>query len=151
MLPKTKKPSKAVSERMRRIKSSWTSLERHMAEILRELRVVYLSQPDIFGKPDFAIKGTRLLVFCDSSFWHGRRSRDTSGSAFKTNRLYWSSKLLRNRRRDFKVNRVLRAHGWSVARIWDDDILGNPQKVKSKIGRMIRNAKSKGTVRHRPI
>jgi DNA mismatch endonuclease (patch repair protein) len=91
----------------------------------------------ISGKPDFVVKGTDLLIFCDSSFWHGRRTRETSGKAFKINRTFWTRKLMMNRSRDLRNNRRLRAQGWSVARFWDTDILRKPEKVKLKLRRMI--------------
>jgi DNA mismatch endonuclease (patch repair protein) len=108
-----------------------------MAKILTAMRLRYQSQPNIPGKPDFIVTGTRLLVFCDSSFWHGRNNHELTGKAFRKNRSFWIHKLVENRRRDFRVNRKLRATGWSVARVWDTDIIGNPEKVKSKIKRMV--------------
>ena len=26
----------------------------------------------VFGKPDFAIHGMKIAIFCDGEFWHGR-------------------------------------------------------------------------------
>jgi len=132
-----KKPSKKVSERMRRVKSSGTSLEIAMEEILRNLHISYERQPDLRGRPDFRIKGTNVLIFCDSSFWHGRREIEITGKAFKKNREFWTKKLIENRKRDQSNNRALRKSGWSVQRFWDTDILKRPDKVRNRLRRII--------------
>ena len=37
----------------------------------------------------------------------------------KTNRAFWTEKLSRNKDRDRKVSRTLRADGWCVLRVWE--------------------------------
>lgn len=137
MKPKFEKPPKEVSDRMKRIKSEGTSLERAMEKILNELVVKFDKQPNLLGKPDFRIIGTKVLIFCDSSFWHGRRESEVSGEAFKKNREFWTKKLTENRRRDQRTNRKLRKDGWSVHRFWDSDILKKPDKVRGRLRRLI--------------
>ncbi len=122
---------------MRRVKGKGTALEKAMAKILRKLAVTYEEQVDLPGTPDFRVKGTNVVVFCDSSFWHGRRERETTGKAFSRNREFWVNKLWANRRRDERVNRRLRRAGWSVQRFWDTDILRKPDKVAARIRRTI--------------
>lgn len=125
---------------MKRVRSRGTSIETEMERILEGLHLPFESQPDIMGHPDFRVKGRRLLIFCDSSFWHGRRQKEITGKAFHENRDFWVAKLNMNRKRDVSITRALRRQGWSVARVWDTDILEQPDKVKSKIERMGRNA-----------
>jgi len=137
MKPKFKKPSKEVSERMKRVKSKDTSIEKAMEKILGDIGLEYERQPNLLGKPDFKIKGTKILIFCDSSFWHGRRRREVSGEAFKKNRKFWTYKLIENLKRDQRTNMKLRKNGWSVNRFWDSDILKRPDKVKSRLRRTI--------------
>lgn len=138
MLPPFKKPSKQVSERMRRVRSRDTRLEKSMERILRGIGLRYEKQPDIRGHPDFRIKATNVLIFCDSSFWHGRRRKELTGKAFARNRRFWTKKLLENKRRDQRTNRVLHRQGWSVQRFWDTDILKRPDKVKARLQRVVR-------------
>lgn len=135
-----KKPSKDVSERMRRVKSVGTGLEAKMESILRSLDIKYQKQPTLQGRPDFRIKGTNVLIFCDSSFWHGRREKETSGRAFKRNRALWTKKLVGNKKRDQRNNRILRRNGWSVHRFWDTDVLKKPEKVKKRLRRIVDGA-----------
>ena len=135
------KPSKEVSERMKRVKSRDTGLEKAMEEILNSLHISYEKQPDFLGHPDFRIKGTNVLIFCDSSFWHGRRESEITGEAFKKNREFWTEKLMENKKRDQRINRSLRKDGWSVQRFWDTDVLKRHDKVRNRLRRII-NEKS---------
>jgi len=129
------KPSKEVSERMRKVRSTDTKLEKAMEEILRSLHVSYEEQPNIGGHPDFRIEGTNVLIFCDSSFWHGRMEKEVSGEAFKRNREFWKTKLAENRKRDTRTNRNLRREGWRVLRFWDTDIQKRPEKVRERLSK----------------
>lgn len=131
------KPSKEVSERMKKVKSKGTKLEKAMEEILKELGIPYEKQIDLPGKPDFKIKESNVLIFCDSSFWHGRRPREISGEAFTRNREFWTKRLNDNHKRDQRINRKLRAEGWSVHRFWDTDILRKSDKVVRRIKRIL--------------
>lgn len=105
-----------------------------MKGLLRRAGFRFRYQPRIFGKPDFRIVGTRLLIFCDSSFWHGRK---LSGGMFKRNPEFWNSKMLYNKARDRAVTRVLRGRGWTVLRFWDDEITRHPARVVAKIERKL--------------
>lgn len=108
-----------------------------MEVLLKSERIRYDKQPLLTGKPDFRVKRTNVLIFCDSSFWHGRREKETTGEVFKKNRPFWINKLENNKKRDAKVNRILRRAGWSVLRFWDTDILRKPLKVKNKLIRAL--------------
>jgi len=128
-----KTPSQETSVRMRLIKSSGTKLEWKMEEIFEKIALSYVRQPRLLGRPDFRIKGTNVVVFCDSSFWHGRKERERNGLSFKKNRKFWAAKLTYNRKRDLKTNRALKREGWRVLRFWDTDIFKFPEKVSSKL------------------
>lgn len=137
--PWFKKPSQAVSMRMKRVKSTNTKIEEFMENLLKEQKIKYDRQLNLLGRPDFKIKGTNVLIFCDSSFWHGRREKERNGKAFKKNREFWANKLTENRKRDAKINRILKKEGWNVLRFWDTDILKYPEKVKNKLSKVINN------------
>ena len=134
------KPSEEVSERMRKVKSRGTGLEKRMESILRGLGIRYQKQPNLRGNPDFRISGTNVLIFCDSSFWHGKREKEITGEAFKKNREFWKTKLIENRKRDVRNNRALRKSGWSVQRFLDTDMLKKPDKVINRLSRIINEA-----------
>ena len=67
-------------------------------------------------RPDFVFRTQRVAVFVDGCFWHGCPRHATRP---KQNRAFWDAKIARNRARDRKVSRTLRAAGWSVLRIWE--------------------------------
>lgn len=71
------------------------------------------------GSPDFAFPRAKLAVFLHGCFWH---ACPRHGSRPKSNVAFWSEKLDRNRRRDRRVARALRASGWSVVTLWEHDV-----------------------------
>jgi len=136
--PWFRRPSSAVSERMRRVRSSDTKMEKAVENLLKEQKIRYERQINLLGRPDFRISGTSILIFCDSSFWHGRRAKEIKGEAFKKNKEFWVNKLRENRKRDARINRTLRKAGWRVLRFWDTDILKNPEKLIKKLSMEIK-------------
>lgn len=68
------------------------------------------------GRPDFVFRRERVCVFVDGCFWHGCPRHATWP---QQNGAFWREKILRNRARDRRVTRELRAAGWSVVRIWE--------------------------------
>lgn len=85
----------------------------------------------LFGSPDFVFPERRLAVFVDGCFWHGCPMHATFP---KNNRVFWKHKLDANKRRDRMVNRVLRAKGWRVLRVWEHEL---SRKNKAKLLRRI--------------
>ena len=85
------------------------------------------------GRPDFTFRGEKLVVFVDGCFWHGCPAH---GRIPATNNDYWTKKILRNRTRDAKVTKRLRADGWRVLRLWEHDL--NPAFSNRSIRRVKR-------------
>ena len=79
------------------------------------------------GRPDFAFRAERVLVFVDGCFWHGcaRCYRRPA-----SNRKYWDAKVLRNQARDREVTRELKKRGWRVLRIWEHELKGAPAYLR---------------------
>lgn len=90
------------------------------------------------GRPDLVIVRHRLAVFCDGDFWHGRHwaSRKRKLAA-GWNASYWVAKIERNRQRDRRVARTLRALGWTVIRVWESDVRKHPERVAQTIARAV--------------
>jgi DNA mismatch endonuclease (patch repair protein) len=114
----TKAKRSAVMSRIRGRGNRDTELA--LMKLLRRHHITgWRRNQNVFGKPDFLFKRSRLVLFVDGCFWHGcprcyRRP--------KSNRKLWDAKIDRNRERDRKVNRELRKLGWCVVRIWEHDI-----------------------------
>lgn len=79
------------------------------------------------GKPDFTFSAERIAVFVDGCFWHGCRWHCRKP---KSNRAFWNKKISANKSRDRLVNRLLRAKGWSVLRIWEHCLRDEEQVIE---------------------
>jgi len=86
----------------------------------------------VFGKPDFVFKKSKVAVFCDSEFWHGKdwikRKQD-----HKSNIDFWHNKISKNIQRDNEVNKELMLEGWLVLRFWGKEIEKNSLLCIDKI------------------
>jgi G:T-mismatch repair DNA endonuclease (very short patch repair protein) len=51
---------------------------------------------------------------------------------------YWIAKIASNRERDREVSRMLAKAGWKVVRIWETDILSDPQEAARSIYAIVR-------------
>ena len=94
------------------------------------------------GKPDVVFPRYRVAVFCDGDFWHGRdwprlaRKLRTGG-----NGSYWAVKIETNRLRDRRNERALRHDGWLVVRLWETDILQDPEAGANAVEAALRARK----------
>ncbi len=75
-----------------------------------------LRPPGVLGSPDIGFPKRRLAIFVDGCFWHGC---PRCGHYPTTNRPFWRAKVERNRWRDRRNTRNLRAAGWRVLRVWE--------------------------------
>lgn len=88
------------------------------------------------GRPDVVFVRARLAIFLDGCFWHGcQRCR----SIPTTNRVFWLNKIQKNRKRDKKVRRMLRAKGWKVMRVWEHELRNDGDEVL----RRVKNARTR--------
>ena len=106
---------------MSRIKSKGNKkTELRLISLFRSSRITgWRRGSKLHGKPDFIFSHPKLAVFVDGCFWHGCPKHGTKP---KQNAKFWREKITRNKARDRKVNRLLRARGWSVLRIWEHEL-----------------------------
>jgi DNA mismatch endonuclease (patch repair protein) len=96
-----------------------------LARLFRSQRIIgWRRHYQVEGKPDFAFPKHKLAVFVDGCFWHGCPKHATQP---KGNAVFWRDKLEANKTRVRKVNRLLRAKGWRVLRIWEHDMKSSRQ------------------------
>ena len=75
------------------------------------------------GKPDIVLPKYKLVVFCDSEFFHGKDWEDLQEQLKRGNNAeFWIKKISQNRIRDEEINKQLRFMGWTVIRFWGKDI-----------------------------
>ncbi len=122
---------------MRNVRSKDTRPERLIKAELRRMRYRFAENVEgVIGKPDIVFKRRKVALFIDSDFWHGNPKRFRLP---KSNKKYWRAKISRNRERDTRVTRSLRASGWRVIRIWEHDVEHNFPRVIRRIARVLSN------------
>lgn len=110
---------------MQAIRSKDTTIELALRKALWKKGIRYRKNyKGLIGKPDIVITKYRIVVFCDSDFWHGY-DWDNRKSRIKSNQEYWIPKIERNMKRDKEVTAVLVEQGWIVLRFWEYSIRKN--------------------------
>lgn len=90
---------------------------------------------DLPGRPDIALSRQRVVIFVHGCFWH--RHACFNGRRLPKSRVaFWRSKLESNKRRDVRIKRHLRTHGWSVFVIWECQIR-QPTSLERRIHRFL--------------
>jgi DNA mismatch endonuclease (patch repair protein) len=105
-----------------------------------------LHASDVPGRPDLVIRRHRLAVFVDGDFWHGNawrlRGLPSLASQFPTRTEWWTKKIERNIERDREVDASLRADGWHVVRLWESDVLREPEAAADRVSAVLARAKA---------
>ena len=84
------------------------------------------------GKPDIVLPKYKIVIFCDSEFWHGYNWEERKNN-IKSNKDFWIKKIEGNIKRDKTVNKILMEQGWKVLRFWGKDIQKHLEKCVTKI------------------
>ena len=127
------KTREQISYNMSRVRSFGSAIELCLGHAMWAAGLRYRKQyAGMPGKPDFVIVRSKIAVFCDSSFWHGRNWAK-SAQAIKSNREFWIPKIERNIARDSQVNRALRERGWKVFRFWDNQIIRGAERCVQRV------------------
>jgi len=86
------------------------------------------------GNPDVVFRASRVVVFCDGDFWHGRDWPLLQEQLRRRhNADYWIAKIGRNRERDALRTSQLAEEGWLVLRFWESDIIRDPSAVAALV------------------
>ena len=105
-----------------------------------------LHASDVPGKPDIVIRSKRLAVFADGDMWHGNawrlRGLRRVEDMFPNNTEFWVEKIRRNMERDCEVTHQLEEEGWTVVRIWESEILADPDAAAEKVFSALPSAES---------
>lgn len=128
--------SEAVSDHMRRIRTKRTGLENRVRFQLRRNGLRFRGNvKELVGSPDFVLADFKIAIFANGCFWHGcpRCFRPP-----KHNRSWWLEKIAKNRRRDRRAARLLRADGFTVLHLWEHD---SDSRISKRIVTAARNAR----------
>ena len=112
---------------MQNIKSKDTKIELALRKALwskgYRYRKNYQKLP---GKPDIVLTKYKIVIFCDSEFFHGKDWEVLKPRLQKSkNSDYWIKIISRNKDRDIEIEKQLLFEGWTVIRFWGKDILKN--------------------------
>ena len=128
------------SEIMRRVRSQGTRPEMVVSEIAKSLRFRFRTNDrSLPGTPDLVFARRRKVVFVHGCYWHRHLCR-SGQSTPADNRQFWQSKFARNRARDRRVRRELRAIGWKVLVVWECQTKPvTRQRLRSRLSRFLRD------------
>lgn len=106
---------------MRRIRGKHSAPEMAVRRLVHRLGFRYrLHRTDLPGTPDLVFSARMKVIFVHGCFWHFHgASRCGIAHTPKSNRPFWRRKLLRNRDRDARTQRQLRALGWRAITVWE--------------------------------
>lgn len=119
------------SEIMKAVRSSDTKLEKRLAQELWRNGIRYRKNvKDLMGKPDFAMKKYKVVIFVDSCFWHGCPEHCRIP---QSNTEYWVSKINRNMERDKQTTQHYLDNNWTVIRIWEHQMKTNFKETLDQV------------------
>lgn len=109
---------------MSNIKNKDTSIEVILRKALWEKGYRYRKNySGLPGKPDIVLTKQKIVIFCDSEFFHGKDWDDLKKQLQRgKNADFCIKKISRNRERDEEINKQLMFLGWTVIRFWGKDI-----------------------------
>lgn len=112
------------SKNMRSIKGKDTSIELILRKALWNEGIRYRKNYNpLPGKPDIVITKYKIVIFCDSEFWHGKDWSILEERLKKGERSeFWTNKIKANIERDKKIDKELTFLGWKVMRFWGEEI-----------------------------
>lgn len=107
---------------MQAVKSKDTRLERRLFAMLAGMGLKGWNKHarEVQGKPDVVFPLQKVAIFVDGCFWHGCST--CNRPLPQTNQEYWEKKIGRNVRKAEATDKILRADGWSVIRIWGHEL-----------------------------
>ena len=137
----SKKTREQISYNMSRVKNKDSEIELLLRKELWNRGLRYQKNvTSILGKPDIVFKGPKVVVFCDSEFWHGY-NWEAKRKEIKSNQSFWYQKIERNMQRDIEVTEELQKAGWIVLRYWGKDIKKRLPECADQIEAVVRERK----------
>lgn len=121
------------SKIMRAVKSKGSKIEIKLMKALWARGMRYRKHVrSLVGTPDIVFSKKKVVVFCDSEFWHGKNWNERKHD-IKTRQDFWYKKIERNIEKDIEVNEQLLAQGWIVIRFWGKDIMKDVDKCCDEV------------------
>jgi DNA mismatch endonuclease, patch repair protein len=133
---KNYQPSSETSSRIKRANRPTDS--KHEITLRRELWRIGLryrkNVKALPGSPDIVFPKSKVTIFCDGDFWHGRDWGELRKKLERrANSSYWIAKIESNIKRDIRDTARLEELGWKVIRVWETDIQKNATEIANNI------------------
>jgi DNA mismatch endonuclease (patch repair protein) len=107
---------KKRSEAMKKVGTKSTAIEKLVRSEIKNLGFRFsTNSKSILGRPDIVLRSKQKIIFVHGCFWHLHNCKQIP----KSNRAYWETKLLNNKKRDRRIIRVLKKSDWSVLVVWE--------------------------------
>ncbi len=110
---------------MSHIRSKDTSIELTLRKALWHRGYRYRKNyKDLPGSPDIVMTKQKIVIFCDSDFFHGKDWYTVLKPRLEKGRNpeFWIKKIERNMQRDNEVDKQLLFLGWNVIHFWGSEI-----------------------------
>jgi len=125
---------------MSRIKGKDTGLEMEVRSALHRRGLRFRKHvKELPGKPDIVFSSARIAVFLEGDFWHGYRFPSWKNQVSD----FWIKKISKNRERDARNHRKLRAMGWTVIRLWQHEVQKDIETCINRIDSAVLGTKLK--------
>lgn len=116
---------------MKNIKSKDTKIEVQLRKALWHKGYRYRKHyNNLPGKPDIVLTKQKIVIFCDSEFFHGKDWYKILKPRLQRGNYpdYWIMKIERNMERDCETDKALLGMGWTVIRFWGNEIKKDPDE-----------------------
>lgn len=124
---------------MQHIRSKDTSIELLLRKYLWNKGYRYRKNvKGLPGTPDIVLPKYKIVIFCDSEFFHGKDWPELQTQLQRGNNPdFWIKKISRNIQRDDEVDKQLKNLGWSVLHFWGKDITKHTDECVQTIEELI--------------
>ena len=117
---------------MASVRTSNTAPEQSAQSLLRQHGIRFRTHDkSLPGTPDIVLPAQRLVIFVHGCFWHQHKPcRQYRMPKSRTE--FWLPKLMANKRRDMRTQKLLSKMGWRVLVLWECE-LRNSESLISRI------------------
>ena len=121
---------------MAKVRIKDTDIEKVLGEIIKPFWKTERYKKNVKtlpGKPDIVFPKSKIAIFADGDFWHGKDFKKWKSGV----PLFWRKKIADNIQRDRLQAKTLRRAGYRVLRFYGSKIKRDSQFVRSAIRRYL--------------
>jgi len=122
---------------MSKVRVKDTDIEIILSELVRPFWKIERYRKNVHtlpGKPDIVFLKSKVVIFADGDFWHGKNFKKWESKIPS----FWRKKITTNIERDRFQGRVLRKSGYRVLRFYGSKIKNNPEYVRNIVKKSLK-------------